>query len=31
VALGYEVVWSELLVQFLITRTHAFAVIWPPT
>src|SRR5262245_18794438 len=26
VALGYEVVWSELLVQFLSTRTHAFAV-----
>jgi spermidine synthase len=26
VALGYEVVWSELLVQFLSTRAHAFAV-----
>jgi predicted membrane-bound spermidine synthase len=26
VALGYEVVWSELLVQFLSTRTYAFAV-----
>ena len=26
VALGYEVVWSELLVQFLSTRSHAFAV-----
>jgi spermidine synthase len=26
VALGYEVVWSELLVQFLNTRSHAFAV-----
>jgi spermidine synthase len=25
-ALGYEVVWSELLVQFLSTRAHAFAV-----
>jgi spermidine synthase len=27
VALGYEVVWSELLVQFLSTRSHAFAVV----
>jgi len=26
VALGYEVVWSELLVQFLSTRAFAFAV-----
>ncbi|MBK9063636.1 MAG: fused MFS/spermidine synthase [Acidobacteria bacterium] len=26
VALGYEVVWSEVLVQFLSTRAHAFAV-----
>ncbi len=26
VALGYEVVWSELLVQFLSTRTYAFAI-----
>ncbi len=26
VALGYEVVWSELLVQFLSTRSYAFAV-----
>ncbi|MCB1008109.1 MAG: fused MFS/spermidine synthase [Acidobacteria bacterium] len=26
VALGYEVVWSELLVQFLSTRAYAFAV-----
>lgn len=26
VALGYEVVWSEPLVQFLSTRTYAFAV-----
>jgi predicted membrane-bound spermidine synthase len=26
VALGYEVVWSELLVQFTNTRSHAFAV-----
>ncbi len=26
VALGYEVAWSELLVQFLSTRAHAFAV-----
>jgi spermidine synthase len=26
VALGCEVVWSELLVQFLSTRTYAFAV-----
>ena len=26
IALGYEVVWSELLVQFLSTRAHAFAV-----
>ena len=26
VALGYEVVWSEMLVQFLSTRTYAFAV-----
>ena len=26
VALGYEVVWSELLVPFLSTRAHAFAV-----
>ncbi len=26
VALGYEVIWSELLVQFLSTRTYAFAV-----
>jgi len=26
VALGYEVVWSELLVQFLSTRSQAFAV-----
>ena len=26
VALGYEVVWSELLVPFLSTRTFAFAV-----
>jgi len=26
VALGYEVVWSELLVPFLSTRTYAFAV-----
>ncbi len=26
VALGYEVVWSELLVQFLSTRAHAFAI-----
>jgi spermidine synthase len=26
VALGYEVVWSELLAQFLSTRTYAFAV-----
>jgi spermidine synthase len=25
VALGYEVVWSELLVQFLSTRSYAFA------
>ncbi len=25
VALGYEVVWSELLVQFTSTRSHAFA------
>src|SRR6185436_17552835 len=26
IALGYEVVWSELLVPFLSTRAHAFAV-----
>jgi spermidine synthase len=26
VALGYEVVWAELLVQFLSTRAYAFAV-----
>lgn len=26
VALGYEVVWSELLVQFMSTRSYAFAV-----
>jgi predicted membrane-bound spermidine synthase len=26
IALGYQVVWSELLVQFLSTRTYAFAV-----
>jgi predicted membrane-bound spermidine synthase len=26
VALGYEVVWSEMLVPFLSTRSHAFAV-----
>ena len=26
VALGYEVVWSEVLVQFLSTRSYAFAV-----
>lgn len=26
VALGYEVVWSEMLVQFLSTRSYAFAV-----
>jgi spermidine synthase len=26
VALGYEVVWSEMLVPFLSTRTYAFAV-----
>jgi spermidine synthase len=26
VALGYEVLWSELLAQFLSTRGHAFAV-----
>ncbi len=26
IALGYEVVWTELLVQFLSTRAHAFAV-----
>jgi spermidine synthase len=26
IALGYEVVWSELLVQFLSTRAFAFAV-----
>ena len=26
VALGYEVVWSQALVQFLSTRTYAFAV-----
>ena len=26
IALGYEVVWSELLVQFMSTRTYAFAV-----
>ena len=26
VALGYEVVWSELLVQFLSTRAYAFAI-----
>lgn len=26
VALGYEVVWSEAIVQFLSTRTHAFAI-----
>jgi predicted membrane-bound spermidine synthase len=26
VALGYEVAWSELLVPFLSTRAHAFAV-----
>lgn len=26
VALGYEVLWSELLVQFLSTRAHAFAI-----
>ena len=26
VAMGYEVVWSELLVQFLSTRAYAFAV-----
>ncbi len=27
VALGYEVVWSELLVQFLSTRAYAFAIL----
>jgi spermidine synthase len=26
VALGYEVVWSEVLVQFLSTRAYAFAI-----
>ncbi len=26
VAMGYEVIWSELLVQFLSTRAYAFAV-----
>jgi len=26
ISLGYEVVWSELLVPFLSTRAHAFAV-----
>jgi spermidine synthase len=26
IALGYEVVWSELLVQFMSTRSYAFAV-----
>ena len=26
VALGYEVVWSEMLVQFMSTRSYAFAV-----
>ena len=26
IAMGYEVIWSELLVQFLSTRAYAFAV-----
>src|SRR4029453_10221923 len=26
IAVGYEVIWSELLVQFLSTRAYAFAV-----